>query len=478
MKAVVFLGPSLPAEQARGLLEAIYLPPAKQSDLLTAATIHRPDVIGLIDGVFLQSLSVWHKEILYALDQGIRVYGASSMGALRAAETAEFGTVGIGEIYRMYAEGELQDDDEVALAHGSEETGYSKLSEPMVNVRATLQAAHESGVIDHGTYETISAIAKEIYFIERTFPTIFARAAAAGIAMDVLTRLAGFVETSYVDLKRIDAIRLLETIRALPDSPSSPARNFDFARTSHFDTLYNRDRMVHHRGTDVPLEAVSSYVALHHPSFSELNFNALNRILVINLAKLLDVEVAEEEVDAEGRRFRASYDLDTDDDFASWRARNDLSEDEFRNLMTEVALCRRLQRWLLIARWMDRSTKPVLDQLRLQNEYTLWAQRTASQERLLQEGVGIPGASDRGGLSLAELLDDQREWADFRLDVEPSVWAEEAGFHTEANLKMELHRARLARITLLDLVARVNAADDARLEADRGARNGAVADAS
>jgi hypothetical protein len=87
VKVVVFLGPSLPLEDARKILDAIYLPPAKQADLISAAINHEPDAIALIDGTFHQSLSVWHKEILFALQRGIRVFGASSMGALRAAET-------------------------------------------------------------------------------------------------------------------------------------------------------------------------------------------------------------------------------------------------------------------------------------------------------------------------------------------------------------------------------------------------------
>ena len=68
MKALVFLGPTMPVAVARSPLpDATFLPPARQADVLSAVETHRPDVIALIDGVFHQSLSVWHKEILYAL---------------------------------------------------------------------------------------------------------------------------------------------------------------------------------------------------------------------------------------------------------------------------------------------------------------------------------------------------------------------------------------------------------------------------
>src|SRR4028119_969681 len=175
-KIVIFLGPSLPIAEAREILDAVYLPPAKQSDLLSAVTTYSPDIIGLIDGVFLSLPSVWHKEILYALEQGVAVYGASSMGALRAAETEAFGMVGVGEIYQLYASGELIDDDEVALVHGLEDTGYRPLSEPMVNVRATFRRAKDEGVIATKLFEQLTAIAKSIYFPGRTFPAIFSKA--------------------------------------------------------------------------------------------------------------------------------------------------------------------------------------------------------------------------------------------------------------------------------------------------------------
>ena len=46
--------------------------------------------------------------------------GASSMGALRAAELSQFGMVGIGEVYQAFKLGRLEDDDEVAIVHGPE----------------------------------------------------------------------------------------------------------------------------------------------------------------------------------------------------------------------------------------------------------------------------------------------------------------------------------------------------------------------
>lgn len=87
MKIAVFLGPSLSVQEAKAIIpDALYFPPAKQGDVLSVAVNEHPNAIVLIDGCFGQSLSVWHKELLFCLSNGIHVFGASSMGAIRAAE--------------------------------------------------------------------------------------------------------------------------------------------------------------------------------------------------------------------------------------------------------------------------------------------------------------------------------------------------------------------------------------------------------
>ena len=82
---------------------------------MNLALKENPDIIGIIDGVFHQSSAVGHKEILNAIKKGIKVYGASSMGALRASELDVLGMTGIGYVYNQYASGEVDSDDDVAV---------------------------------------------------------------------------------------------------------------------------------------------------------------------------------------------------------------------------------------------------------------------------------------------------------------------------------------------------------------------------
>jgi hypothetical protein len=443
-KIVIFLGPSLPLTEAREVIDAIYLPPAKQSDLLSAVTTYRPDIIGLIDGVFLSLPSVWHKEILYTIEQGVAVYGASSMGALRAAETDTFGMVGVGEIYRMYASGELIDDDEVVTVHGPEDTGYCRLSEPMVNVRATFCRAKNEGIIDNSVCEQLSAIAKSIYFPERTFPAIFRKAAAAGISPEKLDGMATFVKAKYVDLKRQDAILLLETLRDLPEILPQVKPNFSLIRNQFFSNLYQRDRTVLRNETRIPLGDIAGYAALNLPDFDQVNLHASNRALVQILAEILGVEVSQEAVDKESRRFRSQQNLTEETAFTNWLAENDLTLEEFNQLMVEMARCRSLQNWLLTRKGNERNTKILLDELRLQNRYKDCADAVAERERIVREYYPnlIEEHADEVPISQLMIEHQRSTGCQVRLRDE---WIKEAGFLDFELLKLELLRSHLAR---------------------------------
>ena len=160
-RTVVFLGPTLPLAQARALLpDAEYRPPAAMGDVYRLARRRPPARLALIDGYFEQVAAVWHKELLYAMERGVAVYGAASMGALRAAELHRFGMVGVGRIFTAYRRGQLVDDDEVAVAHGPAAFGYPRFSEAMVNVRDALARARGAGVISARVHDRLVALAK------------------------------------------------------------------------------------------------------------------------------------------------------------------------------------------------------------------------------------------------------------------------------------------------------------------------------
>ncbi|MCE5298844.1 MAG: TfuA-related McrA-glycine thioamidation protein [Methanoregulaceae archaeon] len=212
---VVFLGPSLDPEAAGRLLNADFRPPAKRGDIARAAA-DGARIITLIDGVFFQDCSVGHREILGALTEGVRVIGASSMGALRAAELDTLGMEGVGEIYRLYRDGILTSDDEVALVYDPET--FLALSEPLINIRCTLRAAEKAGVLGPEGADLLEAIAVSLYFPDRTWETVCSDAGGR-IPPDEMREFRDFLVTSAVDQKKNDAVRALMRTKELAEEP-------------------------------------------------------------------------------------------------------------------------------------------------------------------------------------------------------------------------------------------------------------------
>ena len=191
-RVVVFLGPSLPLREARRLLRADYRPPARQGDVFRAIDA-RPEVIVLIDGVFESAPSVWHHELLAAHASGIALLGASSMGALRAAELPGI-VKPIGEIARRFASGQWNDDAFVALLHADAEHQFKPLTLPWVNVWATARAARLSP--KHS--RELCAVAEAQFYQSRTWRSV----------LDALgwgEALRNRVLAASVDLKADDA---------------------------------------------------------------------------------------------------------------------------------------------------------------------------------------------------------------------------------------------------------------------------------
>jgi hypothetical protein len=229
MSVIVWLGPSCPLRLAREVLDADYRPPVRHGDVWRALA-DRPRAMVILDGVFEQIPAVWHKEILEALAEGVHVFGAASMGALRAAELHPFGMRGVGRIFEAFRDGVWLDDDEVALTHGPREAGYPNLSVPMANVRATLAAAEAAGVLGGGEHAALVAAAKRIFHTDRTWSRIEAEATEVPAA--TRAAFAAWLPEGKVDQKRKDALDALATVRDFMAGDPPPFRpDFVLERT-------------------------------------------------------------------------------------------------------------------------------------------------------------------------------------------------------------------------------------------------------
>ena len=390
----VFVGPTLRVEDARAVLpDATYLPPVSHGDVYRA-TRQRPHAIGIIDGLFDQVPAVWHKEILFALDEGVAVFGAASMGALRAAELDAFGMVGVGRIYDSYRAGDLEDDDEVAIAHATAEGGFRELSDAMVNIRATLRAAEQASVVGATTRRLVENAAKALFYPERSYAAAIDGAETMGADREELRALRAWLLAGKVNAKRDDALEMLAAMRR--DLPRErPRFRFehtvffaDLAATAPWDDSVATALEPGHSGVldEIRLQPAIWQQTLHGATLRALaDRDADARGLVVSNDALLDATL----------RFRRERDLHDSPELVAWLESNDLDGKAFIELMENQT---RLG-WLLSATEEDAITR-VPDELRSRGRFA--ALRTRAQEKarwideqglalLSLEHLGLPG---------------------------------------------------------------------------------------
>jgi len=210
---VVFLGPSLSRARAEQILKADFRPPAKRGDIYRAAK-EGAGVICLIDGVFFQDCSVAHKEVIYAMETGAKVLGASSMGALRASELDIYGMEGVGKIYQAYKSGHLVSDDEVALVF--DPFSWEPRSEPLVNIRFNLDLAWQMGVISASCKDRLFHCAQAKYFPDRTYERMLSDASGL-VPEKELQCFREFLAREKRDFKMEDAVLALKRAKEIAD---------------------------------------------------------------------------------------------------------------------------------------------------------------------------------------------------------------------------------------------------------------------
>jgi hypothetical protein len=364
--AWLFVGPTLPPAEVAGLADFVCRPPAAMGDVYRAAAA-RPRAIGIIDGYFEGVPAVWHKEILWAMAQGIHLFGSASMGALRAAELHEFGMRGVGRIFEAYRAGALEDDDEVAVLHGPAEAGYVSLSEPMVNIRATLAQAESAGIIGAATHAALVERGKALFYQERSWERLLADSAADKDGAEI-ARLRDWLPAGRIDRKRQDALEMIAAMRAFLAADPPPLRPaFTFEWTDMWDIALGamaRSVVAHDAGGRFEEEWILDELRLDAAAFEETRRRALLRALARpggrSWAGPVDVSArraAEQDLRTRLGLFRRA-------DVERWCAENGLEPRAFERLVEDEARLAAADASLGAALARD-----LLDQLRLDGDY-------------------------------------------------------------------------------------------------------------
>lgn len=213
-RPIVFAGPSLPRHLVPDDVEL--RPPAICGDL-AALLDERPPAIGLIDGSFETAPTVWHKEIMHLIAEGIPVIGGASLGALRAAELHDFGMIGVGRIFEAYRDGKILRDDAVMLVHAPAELDFRAITVAQVDAEAALLDAD----LPAAELRQLQRIVRTTDFRQRSWELCLDRyRARTGLAPSCSAERLNALAT----LKLRDAQQVVEWLRSARPSPAHGPR--------------------------------------------------------------------------------------------------------------------------------------------------------------------------------------------------------------------------------------------------------------
>lgn len=329
MNAIIFVGPTLRAEAVQDHLDATVLPPVQQGDVYRIAR-DGPKAIGIIDGYFDGVPSVWHKEILWALEQGIPVFGSASMGALRAAELADFGMIGVGQVFRDYLSGAIADEDEVAVLHGPAELGFMPLSEPMVSIRATIHRAQAENVLSETFAQSLLDAAKGLHYRDRVWDRVIAAATGAPGLED----FRNWLPSGQVDAKGDDAREMLALMAQRPTSENKASGALRIERTLAWRELQARvDAQAAPQDSDA--RALVDELRLNPELYAGLRDRAALHLLARDEARRFDHQPDRDALRQHMTAHRRAARLPRQAHLKKWLRDNDLTLAQYEALLTD-----------------------------------------------------------------------------------------------------------------------------------------------
>jgi len=419
-RVLIYLGPSLDIDTAKHLApNGIFRPPVRHSDLISDIPIYDPTHVIIIDGEFGANLSVWHKELVYALQvptiKGI--YGAASMGALRAAELADYGMVGIGKIFWLYYEGVLEKDDEVAvLFHKTPKGEYVCDTTALADVRCMLLDAEEDDPRVQKYFEIIEAK----HWTERVAKIRPEHSQKRKDAIEALSRFREYHPFTYSVKPTVQDISVLSMAQM------------------------ERDRKVQVEGQMIPMQHIDSFFITHCPDYHQAVWDSQNRALAIVLCDLLGVGVSAEEIQWEESRQAVRMGIETFNGLQDWLKANAMSGIDYQLMVIENARISKLQSSYSTTMVLRRRTRTLLSYLRTHGFFEDWLKGCAEQEKLVTDSEGNDLVGLEPTFDLPAMIREHCARQGIVIDGSYSDYISENGFGTAPELYVALARSKLA----------------------------------
>ena len=245
MTVHVFSGPSTAGSALLEMPEVCPHPPVTHGDLYRLR-LEPGDTVLIIDGLYQHEPPVRHKEILSLCASGVRVYGAASIGALRASEMHSLGMPGLGTVFGWYRDGRLNSDADVAVVHGDADIGFRAFTHAMVSILDRCEELQRSRQLDAQAAAAVTHIARSVHFTERSSTALLVAARKHGQESAMRTVVTALADADS-DIKRRDAAT---AIRALVEAGPVPLRDQEIAEVP--DSSLRREwKLRHSPATDV-----------------------------------------------------------------------------------------------------------------------------------------------------------------------------------------------------------------------------------
>lgn len=206
---IVFAGLSLSHEEVNSLGFADVRPPVKEGDL---HELENGEVVAIVDGELNARTILPNSEIRQAIQRGVKIRGAASLGALRAFEMRDSGMMGCGWVYNAYCTGRISGADEIAVVY--EPLSHRSLTIPLVDVRFRLDCLIADQRITGIEADLAMNILKGLSLEERESRII--KRSLGEILGKERVEATGLARQLDWSIKKRDASQLLCTLKTYP----------------------------------------------------------------------------------------------------------------------------------------------------------------------------------------------------------------------------------------------------------------------
>jgi len=216
------------ADVQRVLPGARFAEPVKRGDI-PKDVADGVGVIVIVDGRFMQNLAVTPGELMDALRRGTRLYGCSSMGAMRAVELEPYGMIGHGEIFQHIRQTPYFGDDLLGLTF--REDTLEPLTVPFVDLHFSLRDLRRRGKATTAQVKKVQDVFLALPFPDRTLRHVTTELARIhGRRADVLCSLAK-VALGRARQKRLDALGTLARVKSDLRAVKAANRRLEMKKT-------------------------------------------------------------------------------------------------------------------------------------------------------------------------------------------------------------------------------------------------------